>query len=122
MLAHLTCPPATCSGGRDGKEGKDEDGKDRKKNEHRAALRERAAAELRSLSAYVSLLVLEDLKRKTPRRRAETQAKPGDKRAPREIRLQLRPAERRKLEARARAEMRSLSSYVATLILRDLAR
>jgi len=51
-------------------------------------LKARAAADLRSISNYVSFLVVEELKRKG-RRRSRAAANPGEKRKPYEIALYL---------------------------------
>ncbi len=80
-----------------------------------------AAADLRSVSNYVSLLVVEDLQRAhRPRRRNTAAAKPGDRRATYDVAVQITAAEKQKLQARARAEMRSVSNYVAKLVLGEL--
>ncbi len=84
-------------------------------------LKARAAADLRTISNYVSYLVAEDLKR-MDRRRAAAGANPGKKRKrkPYAIALYLTAQERKRLEARAKAERRSLSGYVARVIAAEL--
>ncbi len=82
-----------------------------------------AAADLRSISNYVSLLVVEHLRRKhQTRRRAAAGANPGERRVSYDIAVQIGPAEKKKLQARARAEMRSVSKYVTKLVIEDLHR
>ena len=82
-------------------------------------LKARAAADLRTISNYVSYLVVEDLKRKG-RRRSPAGAKPGDKRRFYALQLYLTVTERKRLEARAKAERRSLSGYVGRVIVAGL--
>ncbi len=82
-----------------------------------------AAADLRSVSNYVSRLVVEDLRRAhSTRRRSTTAAKPGERRVTYDVAVQITAPEKKKLQARARAEMRSVSNYVAKLVLGDLHR
>ncbi len=83
-------------------------------------LKARAAADLRTISNYVSFLVVEELKRKG-RRRSPAGARPGDKRRFYALQLYLTATERKRLEAAARAERRSLSSYVGRVIVADFA-
>jgi hypothetical protein len=78
----------------------------------------RATAELRGVGNYVAWLIAQDLARKPKRRR--TRAKPSDRREGYTMVVPISAKDRRELEARAEAEMRSLSNYVATLILEDL--
>lgn len=86
-------------------------------------LKAKAAADLRSISNYVSKLVVEHLRRaKHTRKRGAPVANPGDRRASYHIAIQISPAEKKKLQARARAEMRSVSNYVAKLVIEDLRR
>ncbi len=49
-------------------------------------------------------------------------AKPGERRVTYDVAVQITAAEKKKLQARARAEMRSVSNYVAKLVLEDLRR
>ena len=58
-------------------------------------------------------------KRKAPRL---TKAKPGDEREGYPINVPITIPDRRELEERARKELRSLSGYVAKLIVEDLAK
>ncbi len=82
-----------------------------------------AAADLRSLTNYVSRLVVEDLQRAhRTRRRSATGAKPDERQVTYDVHVQITAAEKKKLQARARAEMRSVSNYVAKLVLQDLRR
>ncbi len=82
-------------------------------------LKQRAAADGHSIAAYVSVLLIEDLKKGKPvLRTSHLGRKPEEY----NINLPLGLLSRAKLEARARAEMRSLSGYVARLIVKDLGR
>ncbi len=83
-------------------------------------LEARVAADLRPAANYVAYLIVQDLKGK---RRAgrPTSAKPGDKRTGYELVLRITIPDRRELEERARQELRSLSGYVAKLIVEDVA-
>ena len=65
----------------------------------------------------MAVLVIEDLKKGKPVLRVDHR---GRKPEPYEINLPLGLLRRAKLEARARAEVRSLSGYVARLIVKDL--
>ncbi len=60
-------------------------------------------------------------KRQT-RRRVVAGATPGERRVSYDIAVQIGPAEKKKLQARARADMRSVSSYVTKLVIEDLHR
>ncbi len=84
-------------------------------------LKARAAADLRSVSNYVSFLVVEELKRKG-RRRSPAGARPGDKRRFYAVQLYLTSAERKRLEAAAKAERRSVSGYVGRVVVGELGR
>jgi hypothetical protein len=68
----------------------------------------------------VSFLVMEDLKRKG-RRQPLAKTKAGEKRRPYAIALYLTATERKQLEGAAKAERRSLSGYVARVIVSGLA-
>ena len=68
----------------------------------------------------MSYLVAEELKRKD-RRRSPAGAKPGDKRRFYALQLYLTATERKRLEAAAKAERRSVSSYVGRVIVGELA-
>ena len=83
-------------------------------------LEERAEADLRPVANYVAYLVAQDLRGKR-RRGRPTSAKPGDKRNGYELVVPITIPDRRALEERARQQLRSLSSYVAKLIVEDLA-
>ncbi len=56
------------------------------------------------------------------RRRAAAGATPGERRVSYDIAVQITAAEKKKLQARARAEMRSVSKYVAKVVLENLRR
>ncbi len=73
---------------------------------------------MRGIGNYVAWLITRDLARKPRPRR--TGAKLSDKREPYGMAVPLSPADRKALKARADAELRSLSNYVATLILEEL--
>ena len=81
-------------------------------------LEARAAEEMRGIGNYVAWLITRDLARKPRRRR--TGAKLSDTREPYGMAVPLSTADRKALQERAEAEMRSLSNYVATLILEEL--
>ncbi len=86
-------------------------------------LQARAAADMRSVGRTVALLLIEDLRRRGPGRgRSAASVSRGDKRTGYEIAVPLTAEQRRKVEARAREELRSVSSYVALLIVADLER
>ncbi len=84
-------------------------------------LEARAAADLRPVANYVAYLVAQDLsgKRRSGR---PTSAKPSDDRVGYELVVPITIPDRRELEKRARKELRSLSDYVARLIVDALAR
>ncbi len=86
-------------------------------------LQARAAADMRSVGGYVAWLLIQDLRRRGPglRRRARG-VSPGDKRSAYEVAVPLTAEQKRKVDARARDEVRSVSSYVALLIVADLGR
>ncbi len=86
-------------------------------------LQARAAADMRSVGRTVALLLIADLKRRRPGQKRRAGSVPrGDKRSGYEIAVPLTAEQRRKVEARAREELRSVSSYVAMLIVADLRR
>ena len=70
---------------------------------------------------YITYLVAQDLQGKR-RPKRPTSAKPGDKRTGYELVLPITIPGRRELEERARKELRSLSGYVAKLIVEDLSK
>ncbi len=84
-------------------------------------LEARAAADLRPVPNYVAYLVAQDLQGKR-RSGRPTSAKPGDKRIGYNLVVPITIPDRRKLEQRARKELRSLSGYVARLIVEDVAK
>ncbi len=86
-------------------------------------LRARAEADMRSVGSYVALLLIADLKRRRPGRKGRAGSVPlGDKRSAYEVAVPLTPEQKRKVEAQARDEVRSVSSYVALLIVAALRR
>ncbi len=86
-------------------------------------LQARAAADMRSVGRTVALLLIEDLRRRGPRRgRPAGGVSLGDKRSAYGIAVPLTAEQKRKVEARARDEVRSVSSYVALLIVAALGR
>ena len=84
-------------------------------------LEARAAADVRSVANFVAFLIAQDLSGKR-RRGRPTSAKPGDKRTGYELVVPITIPDRRELEERARKELRSLSGYVARLIVADLSK
>ena len=80
-------------------------------------LKQRAAADGRSVAEYVAVLLIEDLRKGKPVLRTSHR---GRKPEAYEINLPIGMLSRAKLEARAKAEVRSLSGYVARLIVKDL--
>ena len=84
-------------------------------------LQARAAADMRSVGRTVALLLIEDLGRRGPGRgRPAASVSREDKRSAYEIDVPLTAEQRRKVEARD--EVRSVSSYVALLIVAALSR
>ncbi len=84
-------------------------------------LEARAAADFRSVGNYVAWLIAQDLSAKRKARR-QTKVKPSDKRVGYSINAPITIPDRRELEERARKELRSLSGYVARLIVEDLSK
>ncbi len=84
-------------------------------------LEARAVADLRPVPNYVAYLIAQDLKGKRHRGRPSS-AKPGDERIGYELVVPITIPARRELEERARKELRSLSSYVAKLIVEELSK
>ena len=84
-------------------------------------LEARAAGEVRSVANYVAWVIEQDLATKPKRRRPLLDANPGHKRISYDAHLSLTIPERRELEKRAAAERRSLSNYVALLVVAELA-
>ena len=87
-------------------------------------LQARAAADMRSVGSYVALLLIADLKRRrrTGRKRRAGSVPLGDPRSAYEVAVPLTAEQKRKVEAQARDEVRSVSSLVALLIVADLRR
>ena len=83
-------------------------------------LKQRSAADGRSVGQYVAVLMMEDLMKGKPVLRT---SHPGRKTQGYEINFWLRGnLSRKKVEARAKAEMRSLSGYVGRVIVVALGR
>ena len=80
-------------------------------------LEARAAGEVRSVANYVAWVIQRDLAAKPRRQRPPLDANPRHKRTGYEVNLTLTIPERRELEKRAGAERRSLSNYVARLVV-----
>ncbi len=80
-------------------------------------LEARAAGEVRSVANYVAWVIEQDLDAKPKRQRPPADANPREKRTGYEVNLTLTIPERRELERRAGAERRSLSNYVARLVV-----
>ena len=80
-------------------------------------LEARAAGEVRSVANYVAWVIEHDLAAKPRRRRTPLDANPRHKRTGYEVNLTLTIPERRKLEKRAEGERRSLSNYVARMVV-----
>ena len=81
----------------------------------------RAAADMRSVGSYVALILIADLRRRgLGRGRPAGGVSLGDKRSPYEVAVPLTAEQKRKVDSRARAEVRSVSSYVALLIVAAL--
>ncbi len=85
-------------------------------------LEARAAGEVRSVANYVAWVIEQDLAGKPRRRRTPLDANPRHKRTGYEVNLTLTIPERRELEKRAAAERRSMSNYVARLVVGVLVR
>jgi len=77
----------------------------------------RAAADGRSIAQYVATLLIEDLRKGKPVIRTSHRGRNPEAY---EINLPVGLLSRAKLEARAKANVRSLSGYVARLIVKDL--
>ncbi len=84
-------------------------------------LQARAAAEMRSVGGQVAMLLIEDLRRRRPgRKRRAGSVPPGDARSAYEVAVPMTAEQKGKVEARARDEVRSVSSYVPLLIVAAL--
>ena len=77
----------------------------------------RAAADGRSIAEYGAVLIIEDLNKGKPGLRVDYRGREPEAY---EINLPVGLLSRAKLEARAKAEVRSLSGYVARLIVKDV--
>ena len=80
-------------------------------------LEARAAGEVRSVANYIAFVIQQDLATKPSRKRPPLDASPRHKRTGYEVNLTLTIPERWELEKRAGAERRSLSNYVARLVV-----
>jgi hypothetical protein len=70
---------------------------------------------------YVAWVIQQDLSAKGKRRRAALEGDPSRERKAYDVNLTLTIPERRELEKRAAAERRSLSGYVARLVVGEIA-
>ena len=84
-------------------------------------LEARAAEDLRGLGNYVAWLIVKDLA-KQPKARRATGATAKDRRQPYDLAIPISTGDRKRLKQRADAEMRSISSYVAVVILESFRR
>ncbi|MDB4433105.1 hypothetical protein N9166_00065 [bacterium] len=86
-------------------------------------LKATAAADMRSISAYIGFLVSEDLRRRQGGRRPLSRATwRGKDRADYTIKVSLTPDQKEQLQVRASEQVRSVSNYVTRLILDYLQR
>ncbi len=86
-------------------------------------LQSRAAADMRSVGRTVALLLIEDLGYRGPGRgRPAGGVSLDDQRRAYDVAVPMTAEQTRKVETRARAEVRSVSSYVALLIVAALDR
>ncbi len=87
-------------------------------------LQARADADLRSISNYVSKLVVHDLRRLQAVRKQEATgklvARSDDRRFSYDVAIRLTATARKRIAARARQEMRAVGNYITTLVLEDL--
>ncbi len=85
---------------------------------------EQSDADLRSISNYVSRLVVNDLRRPQAERKKQATgklvARSEDRRLSYDVAIRLTAAARKKTAARARQEMRAVGNYITTLVLEDL--
>ena len=72
------------------------------------------------MANYVAWAIQQDLSTKGKRKRVALDSDPSRERMAYEVNLTLTIPERRELEKRAAAERRSLSSYVARLVVVEL--
>jgi hypothetical protein len=86
-------------------------------------LQARAAGDMRSVASYVAVLVIEDLRKRggSGRRRGPAPSD-ADNRISYELAVPLTPDQKAQLQARARDQVRSASSYVGKLIVEELGR
>ncbi len=74
------------------------------------------------MANYVAWVIQQDLATKGKRKRAALDGDPSRERVAYDVNLTLTIPERRELEKRAGAERRSLSNYVARLVVGELGR
>ena len=75
---------------------------------------------MRSVSSYVALLLIEDLRRRRSQGRRTGLVSPGATRSAYAVGPTLTAAQKRQVQARAQDDVRSVSSYVALVIVADL--
>ncbi len=86
-------------------------------------LQDRADSDLRSISNYLSKLVVDDLQRSQAERQKRTLEavdRRDGQRSSYDAAIRLTAAARKKITARASKEMRAVGNYITTLVLGDL--